>query len=148
MTMPPLARRPEDSRGHFARLAELAADHDLARLSMGTTQDYEVAAQEGATIVRLEACSTKPVRARKSPIAFESRALPGERRLALALHQQLGVRQPARVLAPPPAGIASASSREPTNRVGTCRPSSRSRPSQAVEKGTIRTAAATALECA
>ena len=53
MTMPPLARRPEDSRGHFARLAELAADHDLARLSMGTTQDYEVAAQEGATIVRL-----------------------------------------------------------------------------------------------
>ena len=53
MTMPPLAERPEDSRPHFARLAELAADHGLARLSMGTTQDYEVAVAEGATIVRL-----------------------------------------------------------------------------------------------
>ena len=53
MTMPPHAERPEDSRPHFARLAELAAEHGLERLSMGTTQDYEVAAQEGATIVRL-----------------------------------------------------------------------------------------------
>jgi len=53
MTMPPIARRPEDSRPHFARLAELAAAHGLERLSMGTTQDFEVAAQEGATIVRL-----------------------------------------------------------------------------------------------
>ena len=53
MTMPPFAERPEQSRPHFARLAELAADHGLKRLSMGTTQDYEVAAQEGATIVRL-----------------------------------------------------------------------------------------------
>jgi uncharacterized pyridoxal phosphate-containing UPF0001 family protein len=53
MTMPPLAERPEDSRPHFARLAELAAEHGLARLSMGTTQDYEVAVAEGATIVRL-----------------------------------------------------------------------------------------------
>ncbi len=53
MTMPPFAERPEDSRPHFARLAELAAEHGLARLSMGTSQDYEVAAQEGATIVRL-----------------------------------------------------------------------------------------------
>jgi PLP dependent protein len=53
MTMPPFAERPEDSRPHFARLAELAAEHDLAKLSMGTTQDYEVAVQEGATIVRL-----------------------------------------------------------------------------------------------
>jgi hypothetical protein len=53
MTMPPLAARPEDSRPHFARLAELAADHGLARLSMGTTQDFEVAVAEGATIVRL-----------------------------------------------------------------------------------------------
>ena len=53
MTMPPSAERPEQSRPHFARLAELAAEHGLKRLSMGTTQDYEVAAQEGATIVRL-----------------------------------------------------------------------------------------------
>jgi pyridoxal phosphate enzyme (YggS family) len=53
MTMPPFAEDPEDSRPHFARLAELAAEHDLKRLSMGTSQDYEVAVQEGATIVRL-----------------------------------------------------------------------------------------------
>jgi len=53
MTMPPFVERPEDNRRHFARLAELAGEHSLARLSMGTSQDYEVAAQEGATIVRL-----------------------------------------------------------------------------------------------
>ena len=53
MTMPPFAEDPEDSRRHFARLAELAAEHGLERLSMGTTQDYEVAVEEGATIVRL-----------------------------------------------------------------------------------------------
>jgi pyridoxal phosphate enzyme (YggS family) len=53
MTMPPPVERPEDNRRHFARLAELAAEHGLARLSMGTTQDYVVAAEEGATIVRL-----------------------------------------------------------------------------------------------
>ena len=53
MTMPPFAERPEDSRRHFARLAELAGEHGLKRLSMGTSQDYEVAVQEGATIVRL-----------------------------------------------------------------------------------------------
>ncbi len=53
MTMPPAAERPENSRHHFARLAELAAEHGLARLSMGTTQDLEVAVAEGATIVRL-----------------------------------------------------------------------------------------------
>ncbi len=53
MTMPPLAARPEDSRRHFARLAELAADHGLERLSMGTSQDFQVAAEEGATLVRL-----------------------------------------------------------------------------------------------
>jgi uncharacterized pyridoxal phosphate-containing UPF0001 family protein len=53
MTMPPFADRPEASRPHFARLAELAAEHGLERLSMGTTQDFEVAAAEGATIVRL-----------------------------------------------------------------------------------------------
>jgi pyridoxal phosphate enzyme (YggS family) len=53
MTMPPFAERPEDSRRHFAALAELAAEHGLRELSMGTTQDFEVAVQEGATIVRL-----------------------------------------------------------------------------------------------
>ena len=53
MTMPPFAERPEDSRPYFARLAELAAEHGLERLSMGTTQDFEVAVEEGATIVRL-----------------------------------------------------------------------------------------------
>lgn len=52
-TMPPEAERPEDSRRHFRRLAELAAEHGLERLSMGTTQDFEVAVEEGATIVRL-----------------------------------------------------------------------------------------------
>ena len=53
MTMPPLAARPEDNRRHFAALRELAAAHDLPQLSMGTSQDYEVAVEEGATIVRL-----------------------------------------------------------------------------------------------
>ena len=53
MTMPPFVQRAEDSRRHFARLAELAGEHGLARLSMGTSQDYAVAAEEGATIVRL-----------------------------------------------------------------------------------------------
>jgi pyridoxal phosphate enzyme (YggS family) len=53
MTMPPLARRPEESRRWFAALAQLAAEHGLARLSMGTTQDFAVAAQEGATVVRI-----------------------------------------------------------------------------------------------
>ncbi len=53
MTMPPLATRPEDSRPHFAALRELAHRNDLAQLSMGTSQDYLVAVQEGATIVRL-----------------------------------------------------------------------------------------------
>jgi PLP dependent protein len=53
MTMPPFVERAEDNRRHFARLAELAAEHGLARLSMGTSQDYEVAVQEGATTIRL-----------------------------------------------------------------------------------------------
>jgi PLP dependent protein len=53
MTMPPFAQDPEASRPHFARLAELAAEHGLSRLSMGTSQDWEVAVEEGATIVRL-----------------------------------------------------------------------------------------------
>ncbi|HWJ42463.1 MAG TPA: YggS family pyridoxal phosphate enzyme [Solirubrobacterales bacterium] len=53
MTMPPFSDDPERSRPHFARLAELAAANDLARLSMGTSQDWRVAIEEGATIIRL-----------------------------------------------------------------------------------------------
>ena len=53
MTMPPLAEDPEDSRRWFHALAGLAADRGLRHLSMGTSQDYLVAVQEGATIVRL-----------------------------------------------------------------------------------------------
>ena len=52
-TMPPLAAAPEDSRPYFRRLAELARELGLAELSMGTTQDYAVAAEEGATFVRV-----------------------------------------------------------------------------------------------
>jgi pyridoxal phosphate enzyme (YggS family) len=53
MTMPPLAVRAEDNRRHFAALRELAGRHGLPRLSMGTSRDFEVAVEEGATIVRL-----------------------------------------------------------------------------------------------
>ena len=53
MTMPPFAEDPEDSRPHFAALKRLAEEHGLTELSMGTSQDYRVAAEEGATIVRL-----------------------------------------------------------------------------------------------
>jgi pyridoxal phosphate enzyme (YggS family) len=53
MTMPPLASDPQDSRRWFAALRELADAHRLSELSMGTTQDYEVAVEEGATLVRI-----------------------------------------------------------------------------------------------
>jgi PLP dependent protein len=53
MTMPPLATDPEASRPYFRRLRELAATHGLSELSMGTSQDYRVAAEEGATLVRV-----------------------------------------------------------------------------------------------
>jgi PLP dependent protein len=53
MTMPPFTTDAETSRPAFARLAELAAEHGLSRLSMGTSQDWEVAVEEGATIIRL-----------------------------------------------------------------------------------------------
>jgi PLP dependent protein len=53
MTMPPFSTDAEDSRPLFRRLAELAREHDVQRLSMGTSQDWEVAVEEGATIVRL-----------------------------------------------------------------------------------------------
>jgi Predicted enzyme with a TIM-barrel fold len=53
MTMPPAAVAAEESRPWFAALRELAAERGLPELSMGTTQDYVVAVQEGATIVRV-----------------------------------------------------------------------------------------------
>ena len=53
MTMPPFTDDPEDSRPYFRRLRELAERHSLRELSMGTSQDYRVAADEGATMVRL-----------------------------------------------------------------------------------------------
>jgi PLP dependent protein len=53
MTMPPFTEDPEASRPHFARLAELASERGMERLSMGTSQDWPVAVEEGATILRL-----------------------------------------------------------------------------------------------
>jgi uncharacterized pyridoxal phosphate-containing UPF0001 family protein len=53
MTMPPETGDPEASRPYFTRLAELARGHGLTELSMGTSQDYRVAAEEGATLVRV-----------------------------------------------------------------------------------------------
>jgi uncharacterized pyridoxal phosphate-containing UPF0001 family protein len=53
MTMPPLAEDPEASRPYFRQLRELAQTHELAELSMGTSQDYRVAVEEGATLIRV-----------------------------------------------------------------------------------------------
>ena len=53
MTMPPESGDPEASRPYFRRLRELAAEHGLKELSMGTSQDWRVAVEEGATLVRL-----------------------------------------------------------------------------------------------
>jgi PLP dependent protein len=53
MTMPPATGDPEASRPYFRRLRELAEAHGLAELSMGTSQDYRIAAEEGATFVRV-----------------------------------------------------------------------------------------------
>jgi uncharacterized pyridoxal phosphate-containing UPF0001 family protein len=53
MTMPPAAADPEASRPYFRRLRELAEHQGLSELSMGTSQDYRVAAEEGATYVRI-----------------------------------------------------------------------------------------------
>jgi len=55
MTMPPATGAPEESRPYFRRLRELAESHRLHDLSMGTSQDYRVAAEEGATYVRVGA---------------------------------------------------------------------------------------------
>jgi uncharacterized pyridoxal phosphate-containing UPF0001 family protein len=51
--MPPLVAEPDDSRRWFAQLRELADEHRLEHLSMGTSQDYAVAVEEGATILRI-----------------------------------------------------------------------------------------------
>ena len=59
-TMPPFVEDPEESRPHFARLAELAAEHGLSELSMGTSQDWRVAVDEGATIIRLGSALLRP----------------------------------------------------------------------------------------
>jgi len=53
MTMPPLAHEPEASRPFFRQLAELAGEHGLTELSMGTSRDWHVAVDEGATLVRV-----------------------------------------------------------------------------------------------
>ncbi len=53
MTMPPASDDPEASRPYFRRLRELAEEHGLRELSMGTSQDYRVAAEEGATLIRI-----------------------------------------------------------------------------------------------
>jgi PLP dependent protein len=52
-TMPPEVKDPEESRPYFRKLRQLAEQHDLTELSMGTSQDYKVAAQEGATMIRI-----------------------------------------------------------------------------------------------
>jgi pyridoxal phosphate enzyme (YggS family) len=52
-TMPPAAESPEESRPYFRKLRELAEEHGLTQLSMGTSQDYKVAAEEGATMIRI-----------------------------------------------------------------------------------------------
>jgi PLP dependent protein len=51
--MPPETSDPETSRPYFRRLRELAEAHGLRELSMGTSQDYRVAAEEGATLIRI-----------------------------------------------------------------------------------------------
>jgi PLP dependent protein len=53
MTMPPATDDPEASRPYFGRLRELAAEYSLPELSMGTSQDYRIAAEEGATLIRV-----------------------------------------------------------------------------------------------
>jgi PLP dependent protein len=65
--MPPFAEDPDASRPWFARLRELASEHDFAQLSMGTTQDYRVAAEEGATAIRVgSVLFGQPLRLRSS----------------------------------------------------------------------------------
>jgi uncharacterized pyridoxal phosphate-containing UPF0001 family protein len=67
MTMPPLTSDPEASRPYFRRLRELAAEHSLTELSMGTSQDYRVAVEEGATLTRIGEALFRSVISRKEP---------------------------------------------------------------------------------
>jgi len=60
MTMPPLTADPETSRPYFSRLRELALAHGLPELSMGTSQDYRIAVEEGATLVRVGEALFRP----------------------------------------------------------------------------------------
>jgi len=60
MTMPPFADDPEASRDTFRRLATLARDHGLEQLSMGTSQDWRVAVEEGATLIRVGSTLFRP----------------------------------------------------------------------------------------
>ena len=53
MVMPPWPKNPEDSRPYFRRLRELARAHGLAELSMGMSGDFEVAIEEGSTMIRV-----------------------------------------------------------------------------------------------
>jgi uncharacterized pyridoxal phosphate-containing UPF0001 family protein len=68
MTMPPFAEDPQASRPWFAELRRLAGERGLEHLSMGTSQDYLVAAEEGATIVRIGTSLYHPTRDRPAPV--------------------------------------------------------------------------------
>ncbi|MFT4048377.1 MAG: YggS family pyridoxal phosphate-dependent enzyme [Solirubrobacterales bacterium] len=61
MTMPPLTDDPEGARPYFAELARLAAEHGLNELSIGTSQDFSVAVEEGATLIRVGSVLFDPV---------------------------------------------------------------------------------------
>ena len=74
MTMPPFTQDPEQSRPYFARLAELARERGLERLSMGTSQDWQVAVDEGATIIRLGTALYIPMTANSGVEARADRA--------------------------------------------------------------------------
>jgi len=65
MTMPPFADDPEASRPTFRRLAELAREHGLGELSMGTSQDWRVAVEEGATLIRVGSTLFHPAERRR-----------------------------------------------------------------------------------
>lgn len=60
MTMPPFTPDPEASRPYFRRLRELARAYGLSELSMGTSQDYRVAVEEGATLIRVGQALFRP----------------------------------------------------------------------------------------
>jgi pyridoxal phosphate enzyme (YggS family) len=66
MTMPPFADDPEASRARFRRLATLARDHGLEQLSMGTSQDWRVAVEEGATLIRVGSTLFRPAPRRRA----------------------------------------------------------------------------------